>query len=277
MLAGTLLPTAVFTFISDSADRLSWMLFTLLVLTAVICFVLKREERRERKAARKGVEFVPRLSLSFCGFVLTAFLLEIVVITYAAWVNEATTPTLSQMLFLQTFTIMDGGMAANIIGSALCGMNVYMALLLNRRLLLIYKLDLGWKSVLKMVVIMIAVAIILTFAMIFAGISTHTDAYTYSIILLAVVCGLASIAYDCITRNKKSLIVIPYLLASSFFLLLAGMVIFAIFAIAGALYCVLWYKRHTIHHTPAMPPETTLPPKGETKADAEKAAEADNE
>lgn len=263
MLAGTLLPTAVFSFISDSADRLSWMLFTLVVLTLVICFVLKREERRERKAARKGVEFVPKLSLGFCGFVLAAFLLEVVVVAYAAWINEATPPTTSQMLFLQTFTLMDGGMTATIIGSALCGLNVYMALLLNRRLLRIYKLDLGWKSVLKMIVVMVTVAVVLTFAMIFAGIATHTDAYTYSIILIAVVCGLASIAYDCLTRNSKSLVVIPYLLASSFFLLASGMVIFAIFVIIGALYCIVWYKNHTKSHTDSKTPEATPPAKVE--------------
>ena len=167
------------------------------------------------------------------------------------------------MLFLQTFTLMDGGMTATIIGSALCGLNVYMALLLNRRLLRIYKLDLGWKSVFKMIVVMVTVAVVLTFAMIFAGIATHTDAYTYSIILIAVVCGLASIAYDCLTRNSKSLVVIPYLLASSFFLLASGMVIFAIFVIIGALYCIVWYKNHTKSHTDSKTPEATPPAKVE--------------
>lgn len=264
MLAGTLIPVAVFSFISDGADRLSWILFTLLVLVTVICVALKREEYRQRKAKRKGVEFVPKLSIHFCNFVLAAFLLEVIVVAYAAWLNDASLPTISQMLFLQSFTVMDGGMASSIIGCVLCGMNVYMALLLNRRLLDLYNLDLGWRSVLKTGIVMVAVAVILTFAMIFAGISTHTDAYTYSIILLSVVCGLATIAYDCLTRNRKSLMVIPYLLISSFFLLLAGVVIFAIFAIAGVVYGIAWYNSHKTERVEPSKPQvatTSIPEK----------------
>ena len=245
MLAGTLLPVATFSFISDRADRLSWILFALLVLTLIVSFVLKREEYREKRAKRKNMPFQPKLKLDFCLFVLVAFLLELVVVVYAVWVADGEWPTISELLFLQSFSTMGGGLFTTILGSLLCAANVYMALLLNRRLLRLFKLDLGWRSVLKMIFVVVLVVVVLTFAMIFAGVETHTDAYTYSIILLAIICGLATIAFDCLIRNRKSLVVIPYLLASSFFLALAGVVIFAICAVGATLYGALWYKNHT--------------------------------
>lgn len=245
MLAGTLLPVAVMSLVDTKTERLSWMLFVLLVVTLVVTFVLKREEWAEKKAKDKKVTFVPKLDLHFCLFVLATFIVELGVVAYAGWLNSGSVPQMMELMFMQSFSVLGGGLIATIIGSVLCLANVYMALLLNRRLLRLHKLDLGWRSVLKTAVVVVLVVVVATFAMIFADVDTRSDQYFYSIVLLGIICGLATIALDCLVRNRRSLLVVPYLVLSSFFLLLWGLPILAIFAAVGFVYAVLWYKKHS--------------------------------
>lgn len=245
MLAGTLLPVAVMSLVDTKTERLSWMLFVLLVVTLVVTFVLKREEWAEKKAKDKKVTFVPKLDLHFCLFVLATFIVELGVVAYAGWLNSGSVPQMMELMFMQSFSVLGGGLIATIIGSVLCLANVYMALLLNRRLLRLHKLDLGWRSVLKTAVVVVLVVVVATFAMIFADVDTRSDQYFYSIVLLGIICGLATIALDCLVRNRRSLLVVPYLVLSSFFLLLWALPILAIFAAVGFVYAVLWYKKHS--------------------------------
>ena len=245
MLAGTLLPVAVMSLVDTKAERLSWMLLVLLVVTLVVTFVLKREEWAEKKAKDKKIAFVPKLDLYFCLFVLATFVIEIGVVAYAGWLNSGSVPQMMELMFMQSFSVLGGGLIATVIGSVLCLANVYMALLLNRRLLRLHKLDLGWRSVLKTVIVVVLVVVVATFAMIFADVDTRSDKYFYSIVLLGIICGLATIALDCLVRNRRSLLVVPYLVLSSFFLLLWSLPILAIFAAVGFVYAILWYKNHS--------------------------------
>lgn len=242
MLAGTLLPVAVMSLVDTKTERLSWMLFVLLVVTLVVSFVLKREEWAEKKAKQNKTAFIPKLDLYFCLFVLATFFVELGVVAYAGWLNSGSVPQMTELMFMQSFLALGGGLIATIIGSVLCLANVYMALLLNRRLLRLHKLDLGWRSVVKTVIVVVLVVVIATFAMIFADVDTRSDKYFYSIVLLGIVSGLATIALDCLVRNRKALLVVPYLVLSSFFLLLWGLPILAIFAAVGFVYAILWYK-----------------------------------
>lgn len=245
MLVGTLLPVVIFSFIGNSADRLAWILMALLVLTVVLTAVLKLEEFREKRALRKSVPFKARIDIDFCLFVLSAFVLEVVVMFYALWLNNASLPSTSKLLLMQSFTSVGGGLMATIVGMTLCCANIYVALLLNRRLLSLHHLDLGWKSVLKIFLVVVLVVVVLTFVMIFAGVETQSDSYRYSIVLFAVVCGLATIAYECLVRNRKSLMVIPYLMVSSLFLAIWALPVMGVFIVGGAVYAILWYKNRS--------------------------------